>query len=57
MAADYKHQIEEWKQTAGSDPRVIREAVDLSFPRDYTTARTYRWGPEERWLLERLGDF
>lgn len=57
VAADYKHQIDEWKRTAGSDSRIIRRAVDLSFPRDYTTARTYRWGPEERWLLERVEDF
>ena len=57
IGADYKHQLDEWKQTAGSNSEVIRKAVDLSFPRDYTNARTYRWIAEDKWKLDKVGDF
>lgn len=57
VSADYKHQLDQWKQTAGSNSEVIRRALDLSFPHDFTNARTYRWVPEEKWKLDRVGNF
>jgi len=57
VSADYKHQLDQWKRDAGSNWEVMRKAVDLSFPRDYTAARTYRWVAEDTWKLDKVGDF
>ncbi|SRR6266566_883984 len=57
VSADYKHQVDQWKRDAGSNWEVIRKAVDLSFPKDFTASRTYRWVAEDTWKLDRVGNF
>ncbi len=56
VGADYREKIEDWKKQFGAEPDLIRDGfIMLYADPDIRSVREYRWGPESKWILYRVG--
>lgn len=58
VGADYRAQLAEWTKHAGKKPPLVRAAMESVIDEaDLLSSRSYRWGPEEKWILDKIGSF
>jgi hypothetical protein len=56
VAADYREKIEDWKKRLGGSPDLIRDGLIMLYPDpDIRDNRSYLWGAQHKWLLDKVG--
>lgn len=55
VGVDYRESIDKWKEQFGRTPDLVRDGFVLLFPDpDIRSSRVYRWGAEQKWILDRV---